>query len=204
LTGITSIDIRTGTATDLELGVVPLTRSDTMSQAEISIADPQSTDVRRLLERHLAFAHAQVPPQDRHALDSDGLTDPTVTLYGLRVAGELLAVGALKKLDDEHAELKSMHTAQAARRHGHGRSMLEHLLSVARERGFSRVSIETGSVQAFAPARALYASAGFAECEPFAHYRPSPNSAFMTLELSTPAAECTSAEGKTSGPPAAP
>jgi putative acetyltransferase len=149
----------------------------------ISTSDPRAEEVRRLLERHLAFAHAQVPPEDRHALDIDGLTDPSVTFYGLRVDGRLLAVGALKKLDDEHAELKSMHTAEAARRRGLGRSMLDHLLRVARDRGFRQVSIETGSVRAFAPARALYASAGFTTCGPFGDYRASPNTTFMTLRL---------------------
>ncbi len=151
--------------------------------AEISTADPRSAEVRRLLERHLAFAHAQVPPEHRHALDVEGLTDPSVTFYGLRVDGRLLAVGALKRLDDEHAELKSMHTAEAVRRQGLGRSILDHLLQVARERGFRQVSIETGSASAFAPARALYAGAGFTTCGPFAGYRASPNNTFMTLQL---------------------
>jgi len=155
-----------------------------VGDSTISTADPRSAEVRRLLERHLAFAHAQVPPEDRHALDVDGLTDPSVTFYGLRIDGRLLAVGALKRLDDEHVELKSMHTAEAARRQGLGRSMLDHLLGVARDRGFRRVSIETGSVGAFAPARALYAGAGFMECGPFGSYRSSPNTTFMTLQLS--------------------
>jgi putative acetyltransferase len=154
-----------------------------MADGTISIADPRSADVRRLLERHLAFAHAQVPPEDRHALDVDGLADPSVTFYGLRVDDRLLAVGALKRLDDEHAELKSMHTAEVARRQGLGRLMLDHLVGVARDRGFRRVSIETGSVDAFAPARALYASAGFTICGPFGKYRASPNTTFMSLEL---------------------
>ena len=155
-----------------------------MADREISIADPRSADVRGLLERHLRFAYAQVPPEDRHALDVEGLMDPAVTFYGLRVDGELLAVGALKRIDDDHAELKSMHTAEAARRRGLGRSMLGHLLRVAGALGFTRVSIETGSVPAFAPARALYASAGFTACGPFAQYRASPNTTFMTLALS--------------------
>lgn len=155
-----------------------------MADTEIAVADPRSEDVRRLLDQHLAFAHAQVPPENRHALDIDGLTDPSVTLYGLRVDGELLAVGALKKLDREHAELKSMHTADAARRRGLGRAILDHLLRVARDRGFRRVSIETGSTNAFEPARSLYASAGFAVCEPFGAYRRSRYNTFMTLDLS--------------------
>ncbi len=142
--------------------------------------------MRELLERHLVFATSHTPPQDVHALDVDALVDPAITFYGLRVDGELLAVGALKRLDDRHVELKSMHTAERARRLGIGRAMVEHLLAVARERGFARVSLETGSQPAFAPARALYASAGFAPCGPFGDYCPSPSSSFMTLKLSRP------------------
>jgi putative acetyltransferase len=116
------------------------------------------------------------------------LLDPTVTLFAGRTGGRLVAVGALKRLDDCHAELKTMHTAEHARGRGIGRVMLEHLLAVARERGFQRVSLETGAADAFVAARSLYSSAGFAPCEPFADYRPSPNSVYMTLVL-TGAAE---------------
>ncbi len=119
-----------------------------------------------------------------HALDLDGLLDPSVTFFSYRADGELVAVGALKRLDSSHAELKSMHVAEAARRRGIGREMLDHLLAMARERGFDRVSIETNARPAFAPARALYASAGFTRCGPFGQYVPSPHSTFMTLELS--------------------
>jgi putative acetyltransferase len=149
----------------------------------ISIENPRADEARALLERHLVFARAQVPPEDAHALDIDELADPAVTFYGLRVDGELLAIGALKRLDDGHAELKSMHTAHGARGRGLGREMLVHLLGTARAQGFTRVSLETGSAQAFAPARALYASAGFTECDPFGDYRLSPNSTYMTTEL---------------------
>jgi len=153
------------------------------AHAEISIADPRAGDVRRLLERHLAFAHSQVPAQDRHALGADALADPDVEFYALRVGGELLAVGALRKLDDEHAEVKSMHTAEHARRQGIGRAMIEHLIAVARERGYRRLSLETGAMEEFAPARSLYAAVGFTPCEPFGDYSPSRNSIFMTLAL---------------------
>lgn len=139
--------------------------------------------MRRLLERHLTFAFSQVPAKDRHALDADALADPGVDFYALRVDGELLAVGALRKLDDRHAEVKSMHTAENARRLGLGRAMLDHLLAVARERGFRRVSLETGSMPAFAPARSLYASAGFTICGAFGEYAESANKTFMTLTL---------------------
>ena len=145
--------------------------------------DPRAGDVCALLGRHLAFTRATSPPDDMHALDVTGLLDPAVTFFSLRRGGELLAVGALKRLDDQHAEVKSMHTAQAARGLGLGRAMLGHLLAVARDRGFERVSLETGSMAEFAPARALYASAGFGECEPFGDYRSSPHSTFMTLVL---------------------
>jgi len=127
---------------------------------EISIDDPRAADVRELLARHLAFARSGSPPQDVHALEMESLLDPAVTFFSFRRAGELLAVAALRRLDAGHPELKSMHTAEAARGRGIGRAMVEHLLAFARERGFERVSLETGSQPAFAAARALYAGAG--------------------------------------------
>ncbi|MGD0811357.1 MAG: GNAT family N-acetyltransferase [Acidimicrobiales bacterium] len=166
-----------------------------MLEGEISIDDPQAADVRALLGRHLAFANLHSPPQDVHALDVAGLLDPAITFYSFRANGELLGVGALKRLDGEHAELKSMHTAEAARGRGIGRAMLVHLLGVARQEGFSRVSLETGSMAAFAPARSMYAKAGFSECAPFGDYIWSPNSVCMTLSLDS------KAHGGPSGPP---
>jgi putative acetyltransferase len=150
---------------------------------EIAIDDPQVDDVRALLERHLAFARSQSPPEDIHALDVDGLVDPAIAFFSFRVRGQLLGVAALKRLDAEHAEVKSMHTAEEARGRGIGRALLDHVVGVARERGFRLISLETGSMAGFAPARSLYASAGFELCGPFADYRPSPNSTFMTLSL---------------------
>ncbi len=149
----------------------------------IEVDDPRRDDVRALLEQHLAFAREVTPPEDVHALDLDGLLDPSVTFYSLRVDGELLGVGALKELAPGHAELKSMHTAKAARRRGVGRAIVDHLLAVAASRGVRRVSLETGAMDAFAPARALYASVGFVPCGPFGDYEESPNSAYMTLVL---------------------
>jgi len=158
-----------------------------MPEGEISIHDPRAEDVRELLERHLAFAALHSPPEDVHALDVDGLVDPAVTFFGFRSDGRLLAVGAIKRLDEEHAELKSMHTSEAARGQGIARAMLDHLIEVARARGYRRVSIETGSMAAFAAARSLYSRAGFTECEPFGDYIPSRHSVFMTLPLGGPA-----------------
>ena len=154
-----------------------------MPEGKISIDDPQADDVRVLLQGHLAFASRHSPPEDTHALDVDDLVDPALTLFGFRLEGELLAVGALKQLDRRHAELKAMHTAHMARGRGIGRTMVDHLIGVALDRGFRRVSLETGSMPAFAPARSLYASAGFRPCGPFGDYSPSANSTYMTLAL---------------------
>ena len=112
-----------------------------------------------------------------------------LTVFSCRAGGGgLLGVGAIKRLDARHAELKSMHTAEAARGRGIGRAMLAHLIGVARGRGYRRLSLKTGSQPAFAPARSLYASAGFIPCGPFSDYRPSDSSTFMTLSLDGPAA----------------
>jgi putative acetyltransferase len=145
--------------------------------------DPQAPDVRELLDQHLDLMRSQSPPEDVHALDADGLVDSAVTFYSYRDASGLLAVGALKELDPAHGELKSMHTAAAARGRGIGRAMLTHLMGIARDRGYTRLSLETGSMAGFAPARGLYESAGFRACGPFADYLASPNSTFMTLEI---------------------
>ena len=154
-----------------------------MAEDLIAIEDPRAADIRELLGRHLEHMASLSPPENVFALDVDGLLDPAVTFYAYRRDGLLLAVGAIKRLDDEHGELKSMHTAQAARGTGIGRAMLDHLLAVARSRGYRRLSLETGSMAGFAPARSLYASAGFSQCGPFAGYPDTEFSTFMTLGL---------------------
>jgi len=154
-----------------------------MADAQIAADDPRKPDVRALLERHLEFARAQTPPEHSFALDLAGLLDPAITVFSFRAHGSLLGIGAIKRLSQDHAEIKSMHTSEAARGRGIGRAMLTQLLEVARTRGFRRVSLETGTAAAFAPARALYQSAGFIPCGPFAGYQPSEDNLFMTLEL---------------------
>ena len=154
-----------------------------MPEGEISIDDPRAKDVADLLDRHLAFARSHSPPEDVHALDMAALLDDAVPFFSFRLNGELLAVGALQQLDEEHGELKSMLTTQEARSRGIGRAMVDHLVGVAYARGLHRVSLETGSTAAFAPARSLYTRAGFSPCGPFGDYSPSPNSTFMTRIL---------------------
>ncbi|HET6817485.1 MAG TPA: GNAT family N-acetyltransferase [Mycobacteriales bacterium] len=146
--------------------------------------DPQAPDVRRLLAAHLDFAHEHSPPEDVHALDVSGLCAPDISFFSARDHdGALLAVGALRQLDATDAEIKSMHTSAAARGRGIGRAMLMYLLDLARSRGCTRVSLETGTMDEFAAARSLYRSAGFADCEPFGDYRRSPYSVCMTTTL---------------------
>jgi putative acetyltransferase len=154
-----------------------------VSPQPISVDDPNAPDVRDLVARHRAFAASLSPPENVFALDPDGLLNPDVTLFSYRRDGDLLAIGALRHLDERHCELKSMHTTEAARRSGIGRAMLRHLIDVARQRGYQLMSLETGSMAGFAPARALYASAGFTECGPFGDYRPSQYSTFLSREL---------------------
>jgi putative acetyltransferase len=149
----------------------------------IAADDPRATDVQALLERHLSFARELSPPAHVHALDTAGLLERAVTFFSARRGGLLLGVGALKELDRSHAELKSMHTVEAARGQGVGRAMVEHLLSAATDRGYLRVSLETGTMEAFAAARVLYASVGFVPCEPFAAYTVNPYSTCMTISL---------------------
>lgn len=160
----------------------------------IAVDDPRAVDVGRLLGAHLALMHETTPPEDVHALDVEQLAGPRVSLYSFRDQGEVLAVGALLALsgtDEEgdgegsHGELKSMHTLAAARGRGIGEAMVCYLLDVACGRGWSRVSLETGTGAEFEPAIRLYTRCGFVPCEPFGTYISSPNSYFMTIELTS-------------------
>lgn len=150
---------------------------------EIQPVDPGADEVAALVARHLAFAAGVTPPDHVHALDALGLADAAVTLYGARRDGALVGMGALRRLDDDHVEIKSMHVAVEARGLGVGRAVLDHLLAEASGRGHGRVSLETGTGEAFAAAHALYASAGFTTCPPFAEYTDNPYSTCMTRSL---------------------
>ena len=145
--------------------------------------DLDDSRVRAVLEHHVTSARAATAPGSAHALDLEGLKAPDIKFWAAWDEDALLGVGALKRLSSDHGEIKSMHTAQAARRTGVGSAMLRHIVATARARGMSRLSLETGSWDHFAPARALYARHGFVECGPFAAYVLDPNSVFMTLEI---------------------
>ena len=154
-----------------------------MGSFVIEVDDPRRDDVRALLEQHLLFAAGNTPPENIHALPVDDLVDPTITFFSVRADGELLGIGAVKQLDPGHVELKSMHTAAAARRRGVARALVDHLVEVAAARGASRVSLETGTAEAFEPARSLYAGMGFVPCGPFGDYVETPDNTFMTRVL---------------------
>jgi putative acetyltransferase len=154
---------------------------------QIAVDDARRSDVQALVARHVEFARGQTPPEHSFALDADGLLDPAITVFSFRADGAVLGIGALKRLGPDHAEIKSMHTAEAARGRGIGRAILDHLIDVARALGIRRVSLETGTTPGFAPARALYEDIGFIKSGPFGDYEPSDDNLFMTLELPEPA-----------------
>jgi putative acetyltransferase len=144
------------------------------------LEDPR---VVALLQLHVTRARAETAPGSAHALDLSGLRTPEVTFWSVWEGDTVVGVGALKQLSANHGEIKSMHTAEAARGRGVGSALLGQIMAVALERGMSRLSLETGSWPYFAPARALYARHGFVECGPFGEYRLDPNSVFMTREV---------------------
>ena len=150
---------------------------------QIRIDDLSTEAVQQLLHEHLQSMHEHSPPESVHALDLAGLRCPEITFWTLWEGGELLGCGALKELDQQHGEIKSMRTAAAHVRKGVARRMLEHILMTAEQRGYSRLSLETGSAAAFEPAQRLYASFGFELCGPFADYVLDPHSVFMTKQL---------------------
>ena len=139
--------------------------------------------VLALLDEHLADMHAYSPPESVHALDHDELRAPDVAFWTAWEGEELLGCGALKELDAKHGEIKSMRTSRNQLRKGVAAAMLEHIVSVARERGYERLSLETGSGGPFDAALRFYEKHGFDYCEPFGDYVVDPFSRFMTLSL---------------------
>lgn len=140
--------------------------------------------VHALLEEHLQDMYAWSPPESVHALDLSRLRQPEITFWTAWDGATLLGCAALKDLGDAHGEVKSMRTPRQLRGRGAGRALLQHLVCHALRRGYTRLSLETGTQPGFEPARRLYAAFGFTECEPFGDYVLDPNSVFMTKRLS--------------------
>jgi len=149
----------------------------------IEIDDLSRRAVHELLEEHLRDMYALSPPESVHALDLTKLRSPDVTFWTVWEGSALLGCGALKEIDAAHGEIKSMRTPKALRRRGAGRAILTHIIDVARGRGYTRLSLETGSLDEFKPAQRLYETFGFTYCGPFGSYRVDPYSTFMTLDL---------------------
>ena len=149
----------------------------------IEIDDLTRPEVRALLEEHLQDMRSLSPAESVHALDIEKLRGPDISFWCAWDGPTLVGCGALRQLNGEHGEIKSMRSPNALRRRGAGRAILQHILATAKERGLQRLSLETGSGAAFHPAHSLYESAGFVRCGPFGEYAEDVNSVFMTLRI---------------------
>ena len=149
----------------------------------IKLDDLSSPEIAELLAEHLRDMYEQSPPGSVHALDLDELRKKAITFWSIWFGDELAGCGALKELDNQHGEIKSMRTSSKFRGKGAGKMILHHIIDEARTRDYKRLSLETGSMAFFDPARRLYESYGFAYCGPFADYVLDPNSVFMTMLL---------------------
>jgi len=164
----------------MEVGFVGEGREGAM---DIRIDDLRGPEIAVLLGVHLRHSAKHSPPESVHALDLDALRVPEITFWTAWDGASLLGCGALKQLDPRHGEIKSMHTAERHRGRGVAAGILQRIVEEARVRGYRRLSLETGSMVAFAAARALYARFGFATCGPFGSYVLDRYSTFMTLGL---------------------
>ncbi|MDP9794219.1 putative acetyltransferase [Catenuloplanes nepalensis] len=149
----------------------------------IVVDELSGPEIKAFLEEHLDEMRAVSPPESKHALDLDGLRRPEVTFWSVYDGDELVGCGALKRLDDTSGELKSMRTARTAKRRGVASALLRHVLAEAGRHGLTRLYLETGADDHFAPARALYTKHGFTRCTPFADYPEDPNSVHMVKVL---------------------
>ena len=149
----------------------------------IRIDNLQGPEIRQLLQKQLHGMTLHSPSESVHALDLEAWRRPEVKFWTAWEAMDLLGCGALKELERRPGEIKSMRTSLSHLRKGVARSVLDHMIVEARRRGYGRLSLETGSMQAFAPTRELYLSRDFSYCDPFAQYVPDPYSVFMTKML---------------------
>ena len=137
-------------------------------------------ELAQILQAHWLFCTSSTPIEHVYALDASKLFSPDITVFGARINGELVGVGAIRKLDAHHAELKSMHTLAKSRGSGVGRAMVAHIEQFAKEQGVKRISLETGATEPFKPARQLYESLGYQDCEAFGDYVLSEDNTCMT------------------------
>ncbi|MFS0782191.1 GNAT family N-acetyltransferase [Bacillus sp. 1P06AnD] len=144
------------------------------------LTDKKSID---LISTHLTGMAENSPPASVHALNIYGLKRDDIAFYSAWQNNEIMGCGALKELTAKHGEIKSMRTAKEHLRKGVARALLQHIINEAKLRGYTKVSLETGSMEAFQPAHRLYESFGFTYCDSFDNYKDDPNSRFMTMNL---------------------
>ena len=154
-------------------------------ELKIKVDDLSNPEIAVFLEEHIKDMKSVSPPESKHALDLEGLKKPEITFWTVWDGTTLMGCGAIKELDAEHAEVKSMRTASSYRGKGIASRLLEHIVNEAKQRGYRRLSLETGSMPYFEPARTLYEKFGFTRCAPFSTYKEDMNSVFMTKELTT-------------------
>ncbi len=150
---------------------------------DIKIDDLTGSEVAELVREHLQSMALHSPPESIHALGLEALRKPEITFWSAWEGDVLVGCGALKELDGQHGEIKSMRTSSSHLRKGIAKRVLHYIIEEGKRRGYRRVSLETGSMDTFEPARRLYASFGFRYCEPFSDYIEDSNSVFMTKEL---------------------
>jgi putative acetyltransferase len=150
---------------------------------QIIVDDLSGPEIAGFLAEHVQEMRTITPPESKFALDLDGLRAPDITFWSVWDGDALVGCAAIKRLNADHAELKSMRTAPARKRNGIASQLLRHILAEVKTMGFTWLSLETGSAEFFRPARSLYEKFGFEYCEPFADYHSSPHNVFMTRQL---------------------
>lgn len=154
-----------------------------MNRITIKVDDLTGNDIAQFLEEHLQDMRSVSPPESKHALDLTALKKPDITFWSIYKEEQLIGCGALKELSLEHGEIKSMRISTSQRGQGIAAQLLTHIIDEGRKRGYQMLSLETGSMDFFIPARRLYKKYGFIECKPFADYVEDKNSLFMNLIL---------------------
>ena len=140
-------------------------------------------EVNQLLKKHFIELRAASPEGSAHVLDIPGLKVPSIKFWSLWENDQLMGCGALKFLDKDHGEFKSIRIHDNFRGKGNGIKIINHLIDEAKKLDIKRISIETGAGKFFAPARKLFDKCGFKPCPPFAHYKEDINSLYLTKLL---------------------
>ena len=142
-----------------------------------------NSDVNELLIKHFIELRSVSPKGSTHVLDIEGLQNKSIKFWSIYEHHKLIGCGALKFLDSNHGEFKSIRVADSFRKKGYGKKVITVLFEKSKELGINKISVETGSGEFFLPARRLFKEFGFEECEPFGHYVNDSNSCYMSLEI---------------------